>query len=192
VIPMPEIQDIFNSLKPNGLSPEQSKAFFAITSCRTDILGSHADYCESCEHIQISYNSCRNRHCPKCQGSKQQAWVQNQLAKLLPVSYFHVVFTILQELNAVMLQNQGLLYSILMKSAGDTLVELAKDPKYLGALTGVTAVLHTWGQNLAFHPHVHCLVREVGYADSFSMFCLLALPGSDIMDSLPVEILVLN
>lgn len=159
---MPELQDIFNSMKPVGLSPDQNKAFFAIASCRTDILGSHVDRCDSCNHIQISYNSCRNRHCPKCQDSKQQAWIEDQLAKLLPVGYFHVVFTIPQELNAVVLQNQELLYSILMKSAGDTLIELAKDPKYLGALTGVTAVLHTWGQNLAFHPHVHCLVPGGG------------------------------
>ena len=142
---MPEIQDIFKSMQPIGLTPDQSKAFFAISNCRSNTLGSHVDRCASCDNIQISYNSCRNRHCPKCQGSKQQAWVKDQLTKLLPVSYFHVVFTIPQELNAVVLQNQGLLYSILMKSAGDTLIELAKDPKYLGALTGVTAVLHTWG-----------------------------------------------
>ncbi|MHB8172812.1 MAG: IS91 family transposase, partial [Thermincolia bacterium] len=95
-------------------------------------------------------------------GSKQQDWVSAQLAKLLPVGYFHVVFTLPQELNAVVLQNQDLLYSILVKSAGDTIVELAKDAKFLGAQTGVTAVLHTWGQNLAFHPHVHCMVPGGG------------------------------
>lgn len=162
VNPMPEIQDIFNAIKPDGLSPEQNKAFFAIRSCRTDTLGSHVDRCDSCEHIHISYNSCRNRHCPKCQGSKQQEWVEAQLSKLLPVGYFHVVFTLPQELNSIVFQNQDILYSILLKSAGDTIIELAKDPKFLGAQTGVTAVLHTWGQNLSFHPHVHCLVPGGG------------------------------
>jgi hypothetical protein len=140
---MLEIQDIFKSIRPVNLSAEQSKVFFAISNCRSEVLGSHVDRCNSCDHIQISYNSCRNRHCPKCQGSKQQEWVEAQLTKLLPVGYFHVVFTLPQELNSIVLQNQGLLYSILIKSAGDTLVELAKDPKYLGALTGVTTVLHT-------------------------------------------------
>lgn len=159
---MPEIQDIFNLIKPTGLSPDQSKAFFSIANCRTDKLGSHVDRCDSCESITISYNSCRNRHCPKCQGSKQNEWVQAQLAKLLPISYFHVVFTLPQELNTIMFQNQKLLYALLLKCAGDTITELSLDPKHLGAITGVTAVLHTWGQNLSFHPHVHCIVPGGG------------------------------
>lgn len=125
-------------------------------------MGSHVDSCDSCSHISISYNSCRNRHCPICQGSKQHEWVESQLAKLLPVPYSHVVFTIPQELNIIALQNQELIYSILIKSAGNTITELAKDPKYLGANTGVTSVLHTWGQNLSFHPHVHCIVPGGG------------------------------
>lgn len=162
VIPIPEIQQIFNSVNPKGLSTVQQKAFFAIKNCRTATLGSHIDRCDSCNHIHISYNSCRNRHCPKCQGSKQKDWVEAQLKKLLPVGYFHVVFTIPQELNQLVLQNQKLMYSLLMKAAGDTITELAKDPKYLGAQTGVTAVLHTWGQNLSFHPHVHCMVPGGG------------------------------
>ncbi len=162
VIPMPELQEIFRAIQPGNLSPEQKKAFFAISTCRTEVLGSHVDNCESCGHIHISYNSCRNRHCPKCQYSKQQEWVDAQLVKLLPVSYFHVVFTLPKELNPIVLQNQSILYSILMKSAADTLLELAKDPKHLGAQIGVTEVLHTWGQNLAFHPHVHCLVPGGG------------------------------
>lgn len=126
---MPELQQILCAIQPVGLSLEQKKAFFAISSCRTELLGSHADHCDSCGHTRISYNSCRNRHCPKCQGSKQQEWVEAQLGKLLPVSYFHVVFTLPQELNSIVLQNQNILYSILMKSAGDTLIELAKNPK---------------------------------------------------------------
>jgi len=165
VIPMPEIQDIFNSLTPVGLSPDQKKAFYAIRSCRTESIGSHIDRCNSCGHLQISYNSCRNRHCPKCQGSKQQEWVNAQLTKLLPVGYFHVVFTLPQELNSILYQNQKLLYSILVKSAGDTIIKLAKDPKFLGAQTGVTSVLHTWGQNLSFHPHVHCIVPGGGLSN---------------------------
>jgi len=159
---MSEVQDVFKSIKPAGLSPVQKKAFFAIRSCRTDILGSHVDRCDSCDYIHVSYNSCRSRHCPKCQGSKQKDWIEAQLSRLLPVGYFHVVFTLPQELNAVVLQNQALLYSILVKSAGDSIVELAKDSKFLGAQTGVTAVLHTWGQNLSFHPHVHCMVPGGG------------------------------
>jgi len=165
VDPMPEIQNIFNSFKPLSLSPNQKKAFYAIKSCRTESIGSHIDRCDSCGHLHISYNSCRNRHCPKCQGSKQQEWVNSQLTKLLPVGYFHVVFTLPQELNPIIYQNQKLLYSILIKSASDTIVELARDPKFLGAQTGVTSVLHTWGQNLAFHPHVHCIVPGGGLSN---------------------------
>lgn len=159
---MTEIQDIFKSIEPKSLSRDQHRAFFAIRNCRTDTLGSHIDQCDSCDHIHISYNSCRNRHCPKCQGSKQKEWVNAQLSKLLPVGYFHLVFTLPQELNSLLLQNQRLLFSMLMKSAGDTIGELAKDPKFLGAQVGVTTVLHTWGQNLSFHPHVHCLVPGGG------------------------------
>ena len=160
--PLAEVQDIFDSVMPDRFSPNQRKAFFAIKNCRTGNIGSHVDRCSCCDNVHVSYNSCRNRHCPKCQGSKQQEWVSAQLAKLLPVGYFHVVFTLPHELKAVMLQNQKLLYSILVKAAGDTIVELAKNPKFLGAQTGATAVLHTWGQNLSFHPHVHCMVPGGG------------------------------
>jgi len=159
---MPEIQDIFFAIKPSGLSPDQNKAFFSIGHCRTSTLGSHLDSCDSCSNIEISYNSCRNRHCPKCQGSKQKNWVAAQLSKLLPIGYFHVVFTLPRELNSLIYHNQRLLYAILLQAAGDTLVELARDAKFLGAQIGVTTILHTWGQNLAFHPHVHCLVPGGG------------------------------
>jgi len=123
-------------------------------------------------HIDISYNSFRNKHCPKCQGSKQKEWVQAQLSKLLPVPYFHVVFTLPNQLNTIIYQNQKPLYSLLMKAAGDTIVELARNPKFLGAQTGTTVVLHTWGQNLAFHPHVHCIVPGGGLSkDGLRFIC---------------------
>jgi len=159
---MVELQDIFNTVTPNSLSKDQWKAYYAIKNCRTEAIGSHVDHCKSCGHIDVSYNSCRNRHCPKCQGSKQREWVNNQLDKLLSVNYYHVVFTLPQKLNAVIYQNQKVLYDLLLKTAGNTIMELTKDRKYLGAKTGVTTVLHTWGQNLSFHPHVHCIVPGGG------------------------------
>lgn len=162
VILMPEIQDIFNHVHLNSMSPDQAKAFNMIRHCRTSSLGSHSEVCTECGTVEVSYNSCRNRHCPKCQHSVQEQWVEAQMSKLLPVGYFHIVFTIPQELNPLFLQNQELLYSLLIRSAGHTLIELAKDPKYLGATTGVTSVLHTWGQNLSFHPHIHCIVPGGG------------------------------
>ena len=130
--------------------------------CRTAALGYHTEVCAECGSIEISYNSCRNRHCPKCQHGVQQMWVHQQMAKLLPVGYFHLVFTVPQELNSLIFQNQRILYSILFQAAGHTLTELAKDSKFLGASIGVTSVLHTWGQNLSFHPHVHCIVPGGG------------------------------
>jgi hypothetical protein len=159
---MADIQDIFNSIQVKRMSPSQSKAFFAIRKCRTASMGSHVDHCDRCGHKSISYNSCRNRHCPICQNSKQQEWVQAQMSKLLPTHYFHIVFTIPHELNTIAFQNQELIYSILIKSAGKSLMELAMDDKHLGASIGVTSVLHTWGQNLSFHPHVHCIVPGGG------------------------------
>jgi len=162
---MPELQDIFKSVRLKSLSPAQAKAFNMIRVCRTSILGSHAQVCTDCGSLDVSFNSCRNRHCPKCQHSVQQEWVEAQMSKLLPVGYFHVVFTIPQELNTLVLQNQELLYSLLIKSAGHTLMELASDPKFLGATIGATSVLHTWGQNLSFHPHVHCIVPGGGLSN---------------------------
>lgn len=162
---MPDLQDIFKQVRLKRLSPAQAKAFHMIRHCRTSTLGSHATVCTECGGKEVSFNSCRNRNCPKCQHSVQQEWVEAQMSKLLPVGYFHVVFTIPQELNTLVLQNQKLLYSILIKSAGHTLMELARDPKHLGATIGVTSVLHTWGQNLSFHPHVHCIVPGGGLSN---------------------------
>jgi len=159
---MPELQDIFNHLPLQQMSPDQAKAFHMIRHCRTSSLGSHSEVCTECGTVDVSYNSCRNRHCPKCQKAVQEKWVNAQMAKLLPVGYFHLVFTLPQELNTLVFQNQSLLYSLLFKATGQTLVELAKDPKFLGATIGVTSVLHTWGQNLAFHPHIHCVVPGGG------------------------------
>ncbi len=162
---MSKIQCIFSHIHPKNMSPDQAKTFYAIKNCRTATLGAHVNRCQSCEHTEILYNSCRNRHCPICQNSKQHEWVQKQLSKLLPIPYFHVVFTLPQELNTIILQNQQLLYSILMKSAANTLKELAQTPKFLGAQIGITSVLHTWGQNLSFHPHLHCIVPGGGLSN---------------------------
>ncbi len=163
---MSKIQEIFNSTAPISMSPFQTKAFYAIKNCRTPLLGKHVNKCPNCEHTEILNNSCRNRHCPICQGLNQEKWVQSQLSKLLPVPYFHVVFTLPDKLNSVFLQNQSLMYSLLMKTAGDTITELSADPKYLNASVGTTSVLHTWGQNLSFHPHVHCIVPGGGLSSN--------------------------
>jgi len=165
VIPLPELQDIFKHVRLKRLSPAQAKAFHMIRHCRTSTLGSHAQVCTECGVKVVSYNSCRNRNCPKCQHSVQQEWVEAQMSKLLPVGYFHVVFTIPQELNTLVFHNQELLYALLIRSAGHTLMELARDPEHLGATIGVTPVLHTWGQNLCFHPHVHCIVPGGGLSN---------------------------
>lgn len=162
---MPELQDIFKDLHLGSISSDQAKAFNMIRHCRTSSLGSHSEVCTECGSVEVSYNSCRNRHCPKCQHSVQESWVEAQMSKLLPVGYFHIVFTLPQELNTLVWQNQELLYSMLIRSAGHTIIELAKDPKFLGATTGVTSVLHTWGQNLSFHPHVHCIVPGGGLSN---------------------------
>lgn len=164
---MVEVQDIFEKhgeeyKRLYTLSAAGSKAFRAISSCRTAALGGHVDYCDKCGHQVISYNSCRNRHCPKCQTFKKEQWVEKQEANLLNVGHFHVVFTIPYELNPVMYQNQEAMYSLFFKTVSETLLELGTDKKYLGAKLGVTAVLHTWGQNLLYHPHIHCIVPGGG------------------------------
>ncbi len=134
----------------------------ALKKCRTAALGGHIDACDSCGHQRISYNSCRNRHCPKCQGLNQQRWVDAREADLLPVPYYHLVFTLPDKLNGLCLANPRQLYHLLFRSAWETLQIFAADPKYLGAQTGMVAVLHTWGQNLSLHPHLHCIVPGGG------------------------------
>jgi hypothetical protein len=135
----------------------------AIANCRTAALGGHADQCDSCGHIRISYNSCRNRHCPKCQGIQREKWIQARQQQLLPVRYFHVVFTLPQELNVYCLYHPTALYNLLLASSKATIETFAADPKHLGAIPGMISVLHTWGQNLMLHPHVHMIVPAGGF-----------------------------
>lgn len=146
----------------HSLSRPQLRAMRAIEICRTATLGGHVYECEKCGKEKICYNSCRNRHCPQCQGLDRQRWLEERSAELLPVPYFHVVFTLPEELNALVLINHRLLYTLLFDSASQTLLEIAADPKHLGARIGVLAVLHTWGQTLQLHPHLHCIVPGGG------------------------------
>ena len=143
-------------------SREQRRALAAIEHCRTATLGAHREQCDQCGEEVIAYNSCRNRHCPKCQGSAQTAWVSKQQADLLPAPYFHLVFTLPDELAPLALQNQRVIYDLLFGAAWDTLRTIAADPRHLGAQVGMIAVLHTWGQSLTHHPHLHCVVPGGG------------------------------
>jgi uncharacterized protein (DUF983 family) len=145
------------------MSDVQQQAFFAIKNCRTSMMGGHTDRCDQCGHQRIFYNSCRNRHCPQCQGLKQAKWVDKLACDLLPVQYFHIVFTIPSEMNHLALQNPTCMYDILFKSASETLITLSKERKYLCCLTGIVAVLHSWGQNLMYHPHLHTMVPAGGW-----------------------------
>ena len=168
---MTEVQDIFVKYGPEYLSKHkltlsQHKAMSAVQKCRTAQLGGHVDVCESCGNTQISYNSCRNRHCPKCQTLAKERWIENQKSNLLNIGYFHVVFTIPDTLNLIVYQNQRELYTLLFKAVAETLTELAADKKYLGAKLGFTSVLHTWGQNLMHHPHIHCIVPSGGLSST--------------------------
>jgi len=143
-------------------SAAQQRVLGNIAACRTAPLGGHVDQCDGCGHARISYNSCRDRHCPKCQGPRRAEWLAQRLERLLPVPYFHVVFTVPHELNPLALRNKKVVYNILFDAASKTLLQIARDPKHLGAQIGITAVLHTWGQNLLLHPHLHCVVTGGG------------------------------
>ena len=138
------------------------KALNAIERCRTAALGGHRDQCPQCGHQAISYNSCRNRHCPKCQTAARNRWVAERQAEVLPVGYFHVVFTLPHELCALALRNKKELYRLLFRASAETLLEVAANPKHLGAGLGFLSILHTWGQRLLLHPHVHCVVPAGG------------------------------
>jgi hypothetical protein len=162
-----ELQDVFQQFGPvyredNSLPLNHLKAMKAIESCRTSSLGGHLDVCNTCGHERISYNSCRNRHCPKCQGLAKEQWLLERERDLLEIGYFHVVFTVPDSLYPLALQNQKLFYSLLFKAASETILELSRDPKYLGAEIGFISVLHTWGQNLLYHPHLHYIVPGGG------------------------------
>lgn len=162
---MLEIQDIFKQtdyLKTHTPPPHICKTVRAIQNCRTSALGGHMDTCDACGFMKISYNSCRNRHCPKCQALSKERWILAREADLLPVPYFHVVFTLPGDLSMLAFHNQGLVYDLMLKCSAETLRTLARDTKYLGAEVGCIAILHTWGQNLTYHPHVHIIVPGGG------------------------------
>jgi hypothetical protein len=167
--PKLEVADIFRRhgeawRKANSghVSTGQLRVMTAIEVCRTAALGGHVERCEDCAHTRIAYNSCRNRHCPKCQARAATEWLAAREAELLPVPYFHVVFTLPAAIGAIAYQNKAKVYGLLFTAAAETLSTIAADPKHLGAEIGVTAVLHTWGQTLDHHPHVHCIVPGGG------------------------------
>ena len=141
---------------------QQLKVFRAIQNCRTAALGGHLDRCLECGHQAISYNSCRNRHCPKCQAQARQRWLAAREREVLPTSYFHVVFTVPHELNVLALENPRAFYDLLFTASAASALEVAADPKHLGAEIGMLAILHTWGQNLLLHPHIHCVIPAGG------------------------------
>jgi hypothetical protein len=164
---MSTIQEIFRKFYPMYVekyrpSKGQAKAARAIMNCRTATLGGHAYGCHNCGHTQVSYNSCRNRHCPSCQGVTKEVWIDKRKKDILNAPYFHVVFTMPEQLHMLIYHNQKLLYDLMYKAVSETLSELAQDPKYLGAQIGFFSVLHTWGQNLHYHPHIHTVVLAGG------------------------------
>jgi hypothetical protein len=166
-----EVADIFRSAgdayraaHAGHLSLGQLKVMTAIENCRTAALGGHVEACDDCGHWRVAYNSCRNRHCPKCQGAAARTWLAAREADLLPVGYFHVVFTVPAEIAAIAWQNEAVVYDLLFRAAADTLLAIAADLKHLGARVGITAVLHTWGSALTHHPHVHMIVPGGGIA----------------------------
>src|ERR1035437_460791 len=138
------------------------RVLYAIEFCRTASLGGHLDRCSRCGHEAISFNSCRNRHCPKCQTNARDKWLAGRSKELLPVNYVHVVFTLPHELSWLILQNQKVIYDLLFRTTAATLLEIAADPRHLGAEIGFLSVLHTWGQNLLHHPHIHCVIPSGG------------------------------
>jgi hypothetical protein len=167
-----------------SLTPEQRRALDDLAACRTAALGGHVLECPGCGHQEVSYNSCGNRHCPKCQGTAAARWLEAQAADLLETPYFHVVFTLPGALGPIALPNPREVYGLLMRAAAETLLEVAADPDHLGAEVGVLAVLHTWGQNLMLHPHVHCVVTGGGLSPDESRW----VTGRDDF-FLPVRIL---
>jgi hypothetical protein len=150
------------------LSRAQRRVMSAIEFCRTAALGGHVERCDACGHQRISYNSCRNRHCPKCQSLARAQWLEERQAELLPAQYFHVVFTVPGEIAAIALQNKTAVYNILFHASAEALRTIAADPRHLGAEIGFLSILHTWGQNLLHHPHVHCVVPGGGIAADHS------------------------
>jgi len=163
----PEVADIFRQYgsayrEDHRLPRNHLRVMRAVEVCRTAVLGGHKDKCDNCGHLEISYNSCKNRHCPKCQTLRKEKWIEARSEDLLPIEYFHVVFTIPSELNPLVSMNRKVMYDLLFRSVSETIEELANDPKHLGARIGVIGILHTWGQNLMDHPHIHCIVTGGG------------------------------
>jgi hypothetical protein len=169
VRPAIEVADIFRTAGPvyraahaGHLSLHQLKIMSAVEHCRTAAMGGHVEACTDCGHWRVAYNSCRNRHCPKCQGAAARTWLAEREADLLPVGYFHVVFTLPAEVAAIALQNKAPIYDLLFRTASETMRIIAGDPRHLGARIGITAVLHTWGSALTHHPHIHMIVPGGG------------------------------
>ena len=167
--PALEVADIFRDRGPawrkanaGHVSLGQLKVMSAIESCRTAALGGHVERCEDCAHTQIAYNSCRNRHCPKCQGAAAKQWLAEREADLLPVPYYHVVFTLPAAIADIAYQNKAVIYDLLFKASAETLTTIAADPSHLGARVGITSVLHSWGSAMTHHPHVHMIVPGGG------------------------------
>lgn len=164
--PRHEVADVLNRNKYrlSGYCSNswQERTLHALRKCRTADLGGHVDQCDSCGNLSISYNSCRNRHCTKCQGEQREAWIQARESELLPVPYFHVVFTLPEQVNSLCLYAPAKVYRLLFSIAWSVMQSFAKDPKHLGAKPAMIAVLHTWGQNLSLHPHLHCIVPGGG------------------------------
>jgi Putative transposase/Transposase zinc-binding domain len=178
-----ELADVFRTHRNDFLarwnhvlSREQRRALRDLRDCRTAALGGHLQQCDRCGHRVILYNSCRNRHCPKCQATARARWLAQRQAELLPVPYFHVVFTLPQQIGRLALQNANLIYTILFRAASQTLLEIAADPRLLGASIGFLAVLHTWGQNLHLHPHLHCVVPGGGISPDGSRWIACRKP----------------
>ena len=161
------IQDIFlkyykSAVAKYPVDEFTDKVAHAIMECKTAALGGNASVCQDCGHMVVHYNSCRNRHCPCCQGLVKEKWIDKRKTEVIDAPYFHVVFTVPEELNSLIYTNKELLYALLYRASADTLTTLARDKKYLGASIGFMSILHTWGQTLNFHPHIHCVVLGGG------------------------------
>ena len=181
-----EVADIFRAAgagyraaQAGHVSLVQLKVMAAIEQCQTAALGGHVEACDDCSHTRIAYNSCRNRHCPKCQGAAARAWLAEREADLLPVGYFHVVFTLPAQIADIAFQNKAAVYDLLFRAASEAMMTIAADPKHLGAKIGLTAVLHTWGSALTHHPHVNMIVPGGG----------LSLDGARWVSSRPAFLL---
>ena len=189
--PRLEVADVFRAhgaawRKANAghVSLAQLKVMSAIESCRTSALGGHVERCQDCAHTRVAYNSCRNRHCPKCQAAAARQWLEEREAELLPVPYYHVVFTLPAAIGAIAFHNKAAVYQLLFRTAAETLTTIAADPKHLGARIGLTAVLHTWGSALTHHRHVHLIVPGGGLSPDGSRW-IACKPGF----FLPVRVL---